>query len=87
MPIIHLVIPYPICGKRLRVLDQSLLGRRGQCPSCRHKFMLEVPRSAKFITKHAESDFDIEAAPPEDTLRFDSGFDLKTNEDENTHPA
>jgi hypothetical protein len=49
--------------------------------------MLEVPRSAKFITKHAESDFDIEAAPPEDTLRFDSGFDLKTNEDENTHPA
>jgi DNA-directed RNA polymerase subunit RPC12/RpoP len=87
MPKVHWMIPCPICGKRLRVLDQSLLGRRGQCPSCRHKFTLEVPKSSDFIAKHPDSKFDIEMAPPEDTLKFDGDFEFPTTDDGDTHSA
>lgn len=87
MPKVHWVIPCPVCGKRLRVLDQSLLGRRGQCPTCRHKFTLEVPKSSGFVEKHVESDLDIEMALADETLKFDSDFELPTQEDDESHPT
>ena len=83
---VHWIIPCPICGKRLRVLDQSLLGRRGQCPVCRHKFALEVPKSPEFVIKHADSGLDFETTPTEETLKFDSDFKLPA-EDDDTHPT
>lgn len=33
-------IPCPKCGSQLKLPDRSLLGRKGRCPSCRHKFVL-----------------------------------------------
>ncbi|MBT4867256.1 MAG: hypothetical protein HON53_19300 [Planctomycetaceae bacterium] len=83
---VHWVIPCPICGKRLRVVEQSMLGRRGQCPSCRHKFTLELPRTNGFVRKHAESDFDILIAAPEETLKLDSDY-ASPAEDDGTHLA
>ena len=38
-----LEIPCPNCGSVLRLPDRSLLGRKGKCGKCRHKFILEEP--------------------------------------------
>lgn len=38
-----IVIPCPECGRELRLRDRKLLGRRGKCPKCEHRFMLEEP--------------------------------------------
>ena len=37
------LIPCPNCGKALKLRDRSLLGRKGKCPSCEHRFVLEEP--------------------------------------------
>lgn len=36
-------IPCPECGSLLRIRDRSLIGRRGKCPKCEHRFVLEEP--------------------------------------------
>ncbi|MEZ6125874.1 MAG: hypothetical protein R3C49_22330 [Planctomycetaceae bacterium] len=38
-----LTIPCPECGAGLKLPDRSLLGRRGKCPKCQHRFVLEEP--------------------------------------------
>ena len=38
-----IVIPCPECGSELRLRDRKLLGRRGKCPKCEHRFILEEP--------------------------------------------
>lgn len=38
-----LLIPCPQCGKELRLRDRSLLGKKGKCPKCRHRFLLRAP--------------------------------------------
>ncbi len=42
-----LLIPCPQCGRELRLRDSALLGRRGKCPKCRHRFVLEHPDEAQ----------------------------------------
>jgi Fe-S-cluster-containing hydrogenase component 2/CRP-like cAMP-binding protein len=37
-------IPCPECSNELRLPDKSLLGRRGKCPTCGHKFVLVEAR-------------------------------------------
>ena len=36
-------IPCPQCGKLLALTDRSLLGKRGKCPRCAHRFLLVAP--------------------------------------------
>lgn len=36
-------IPCPECGKRLKVRDRSLLGRKVKCPKCENRFVLALP--------------------------------------------
>ncbi|MDA1017152.1 MAG: hypothetical protein O3A00_22175 [Planctomycetota bacterium] len=38
-----IVIPCPKCGRELRLSNPKLLGRRGKCPKCAHRFILEEP--------------------------------------------
>ncbi|HUG92010.1 MAG TPA: hypothetical protein VML55_14320, partial [Planctomycetaceae bacterium] len=56
-----LLIPCPNCGNELRLPDRSLLGRRGKCPSCGHKFVLEDP-------KDREDAVELELADPQKSL-------------------
>ena len=36
-------IPCPLCGSRLKLPDRSLLGKKGKCGKCKHRFILEDP--------------------------------------------
>lgn len=38
-----LSIPCPKCGKKLKLKDRNLLGRKGRCPRCQHAFILTEP--------------------------------------------
>ena len=94
MPKVEWVIPCPQCGKELRVNNYKLLGCRGQCPTCRHKFILEVPKAEGFHPRRAneptdmasgqngESGQNLMTAHPGETLKFDSGFDITLEDDE-----
>lgn len=42
-----LLIPCPQCGKELRLKDRRLLGRKGKCPACAHRFLLEEPEEVE----------------------------------------
>ena len=39
-------IPCPQCGKLLAIPDRNLLGRKGKCPRCQHRFLLSAPADA-----------------------------------------
>lgn len=39
----YVLIPCPQCGKELKLRDRSLLGKKGKCPQCQHRFILEEP--------------------------------------------
>ena len=41
-----LQIPCPKCGKKLKLPDRNMLGRKGKCPKCAHSFVLEEPDEA-----------------------------------------
>ena len=38
-------LPCPECGRLLRLPDDSLLGRKGKCSKCGHKFILRDPKA------------------------------------------
>ena len=40
-------IPCPKCDAELRLPDRKLLGRRGKCPQCQHRFILEEPEEVE----------------------------------------
>lgn len=40
-------IPCPQCGLKLKLPDESFLGRKGKCPQCGNKFRLELPAAEK----------------------------------------
>ena len=68
------LISCPKCQQNLKIENHSLLGRRGQCPKCGHKFLLEIPKSSDFATKPSRDiDFDTELA--DDTQKNGSSAD------------
>jgi uncharacterized protein YbaR (Trm112 family) len=73
---VHWVIPCPACRKELRVKNHRLLGRRGQCPFCQHKFILEVPKASGYEAKRRRPKRDIANALPEETMTFDSDVEF-----------
>lgn len=50
-------IPCPQCGAVLRLRDTSLLGKKGKCPRCEHKFELQLP-------DEDEVELEVAAPPP-----------------------
>ncbi len=36
-------VPCPKCSTKLKLRDRKLLGKRGKCPKCEHRFVLEDP--------------------------------------------
>lgn len=38
-----IAVPCPKCKKKLKLRDQSLLGKKARCPSCKHAFILKLP--------------------------------------------
>ena len=80
MPKVLWVIPCPACGKELRIQNQRLLGRRGQCPFCRQKFILDVPKAPEYEAKCRQQKRDIAKALPEDTMKFDSDFEFSLDD-------
>ncbi|MBI3860403.1 MAG: hypothetical protein HY290_00755 [Planctomycetia bacterium] len=43
MPAIEIACPN--CGRKLKLPDSSLLGRKGRCSKCRHGFIMQAPAS------------------------------------------
>lgn len=41
-----LTVNCPQCGRALRLNDSSLLGKKGKCPSCQHRFVLQAGGAA-----------------------------------------
>lgn len=41
--VMSVTINCPECGAGLKLPDRSFLGRKGKCPKCRHRFVLEEP--------------------------------------------
>lgn len=50
-------IPCPQCGKELRLNDRKLLGRKGRCPKCEHRFVLEEPEEVLLEEAPEENPF------------------------------
>ncbi len=61
-------IPCPECESVLRLRDRKLLGRKGKCPNCSHRFLLEEPPPEKDSARpdwmKSESDSTTQLAPP-----------------------
>src|SRR5689334_12533053 len=43
-------VPCPQCGRKLKLADRALLGRKARCGACGHRFILEDPDSRKRST-------------------------------------
>jgi hypothetical protein len=52
-----LLIPCPKCGSELRLNDRRLLGRKGKCPKCQHRFLLQEPEEAELEAVEQEPSF------------------------------
>ena len=51
-------IPCPQCGKLLVLPDRTLLGKRGKCPRCAHRFSLVAPTGAVQFQEAAAAEGD-----------------------------
>lgn len=66
-------IPCPKCGKRLKVPDRSLLGRKARCGKCQASFVLVEPEVQQAPPPRAETAPRAKAAPrPEPAARPES---------------
>lgn len=64
-----LEIPCPKCGMLLKLPDRKLLGRKGKCSQCQHKFILEEPRPQPDATEvQFELTEKFEQAPADQTI-------------------
>lgn len=54
-------IPCPKCQSNLKLPNRSLLGRKGRCPKCQHKFVLEEPDEVQL--ELAEPERPVQTAP------------------------
>jgi hypothetical protein len=75
----ELQIPCPECGAVLKLPNRSLLGRKGKCPKCGHRFVLAEPeevelelaeaaqpvpgQAARRVSESAERSAPVDAAP------------------------
>ncbi|MBA3315385.1 MAG: zinc-ribbon domain-containing protein [Planctomycetota bacterium] len=50
-----LQIPCPECGSVLKLPDRSLLGRKGKCPKCGHRFTLAEPDDVELELADADA--------------------------------
>ncbi|HBH50299.1 MAG TPA: hypothetical protein DDY91_00225 [Planctomycetaceae bacterium] len=57
-------IPCPQCGKLLAIPDRSLLGKKGKCPRCQHRFLLSAPAESIQFQEDRGGDEDAPAAAP-----------------------
>src|SRR5437660_5224194 len=66
-------IPCPKCGRLLRLPDRALLGRKGRCAKCGHRFILQEPEKIEFA----------EARPsPGEYLHVASRGEMQTGNDD-----
>ena len=54
-------IPCPKCSANLKLPNRQLLGRKGKCPKCQHRFILEEPDEVEL---QLADDFPAPAASP-----------------------
>ncbi|QDU07122.1 hypothetical protein [Gimesia aquarii] len=47
-----IAVPCPQCKKKLKLRDESLLGKKARCPNCKHAFVLKLPTAS---SNHKES--------------------------------
>lgn len=66
-----LEIPCPQCGKLLKLLDRSLLGKKGRCGKCRHKFLLEDPEQGRPLSDSIPVFASLDDASPEPPVEFE----------------
>lgn len=82
MPKVLWVIPCPNCGKELRVRHRRLLGRRGRCPFCRSKFLIEVPKASGYEANGLQPNRDVaNMSPGGETMRFDSDVEYPLDDE------
>jgi len=70
-----ILIPCPKCGSELRLNDRRLLGRKGKCPKCQHRFLLLEPKEVELEAVEEASPFPIVTDGP-------TFPDLSTSENE-----
>jgi hypothetical protein len=58
----ELQIPCPECGAVLKLPDRSLLGRKGKCPKCGHRFVLAEPEEVELELAEAAQPLPVQAA-------------------------
>lgn len=42
-----IAVPCPQCNKKLKLRDESLLGKKARCPNCKHAFVLKLPAASQ----------------------------------------
>lgn len=56
-------IPCPKCAADLKLPDRKLLGRKGKCPKCQHRFVLEEPDEVELTLAEPEAPPAADPAP------------------------
>jgi hypothetical protein len=74
MPAIEIACPQ--CGRKLKLPDRSMLGRKGRCSKCRHGFIMQAPaeRAVQFAEAPAPESgkMQVEFAGADENLDVDS---------------
>lgn len=59
-----IAVPCPKCKKKLKLRDESLLGKKVRCPNCKHSFVLKVPAAAPASGSSTPQPQQTEPSPP-----------------------
>lgn len=59
-------VPCPHCGRKLKLPDRSLVGRKAKCAKCGHRFILQDPDQLESERPQSRSPVKVEFAPAED---------------------
>ena len=58
-----IAVPCPKCKKKLKLRDESLLGKKARCPNCKHAFVLQLPATAPKVKESAPEQSQSESKP------------------------